>query len=99
MSETSTLIGYSGRTIGRQELALVATPAATETPRPIPHHEIIGALIETLGFRHIGVVHDEYAVSPDGMKMFGFSTSRPRWRVAASPSDSEIRMTRACVWR
>src|SRR6266404_5374784 len=26
---------------------------------------------ETLGFRHIGVVHDEYAVSPDGMKAFG----------------------------
>src|SRR6201998_2644472 len=71
MSETSTLIGYSGRTIGREELALVPTPPATETHRPIPHHEIIGALIETLGFRHIGVVHDEYAVSPDGMKMFG----------------------------
>ena len=29
------------------------------------------ALIETLGFRHIGVVHDEYAVSLDRMKMFG----------------------------
>jgi hypothetical protein len=29
------------------------------------------ALVETLGFRHIGVVHDEYAVSPDGMKGFG----------------------------
>jgi len=28
-------------------------------------------LIEGLGFRHIGVVHDEYAVSPDGMKLFG----------------------------
>jgi hypothetical protein len=71
MSETSTLIGYAGRTIGREELALVPTPAATETHRPIPHHEIVRALIETLGFRHIGVVHDEYAVSPDGMKMFG----------------------------
>ena len=71
MSETSTLIGYSGRTIGREELALVPTPPATETHRPIPHHEIVQALIETLGFRHIGVVHDEYAVSPDGMKMFG----------------------------
>ena len=71
MSETSTLIGYSGRTIGREELALVPTPAATETHRPIPHHEIVQALIETLGFRHIGVVHDEYAVSPDGMKAFG----------------------------
>ena len=99
MSETSTLIGYSGRTIGREELALVATPAATETYRPIPYHEIVGALIETLGFRHIGVVHDEYAVSPDGMKMFGFSISPPRWRAAASPSDCAIRMTRACASR
>src|SRR5207302_9050533 len=71
MSETSTLIGYAGRTIGREELTLVPTPAATETHRPIPHHEIVPALIETLGFRHIGVVHDEYAVSPDGMKDLG----------------------------
>jgi hypothetical protein len=71
MAETGTLIGYGGRTIGREELALVPTPAATATHRPIPHHEIVRALIETLGFRHIGVVHDEYAVSPNGMKMFG----------------------------
>jgi hypothetical protein len=71
MSETSTLIGYGGRTIGREELTLVPTPPATETHRPIPHHEIVQALVETLGFRHIGVVHDEYAVSPDGMKVFG----------------------------
>jgi hypothetical protein len=71
MSETSTLIGYSGRTIGREELTLVPTPPATPTHRPIPHHEIVRALVETLGFRHIGVVHDEYAVSPDGMKVFG----------------------------
>src|ERR1700722_20757500 len=71
MSESSTLIGYQGRTISREELALVPTPLATDTHRPVPHHEVIGALIETLGFRHIGVVHDEYAVSPDGMKMFG----------------------------
>jgi hypothetical protein len=71
MSETSTLIGYGGRTIGREELALVSTPPATETHRPVPHHEIVKALIETLGFRHIGVVHDEYAVSPDGIKAFG----------------------------
>jgi hypothetical protein len=29
-----------------------------------------GSVIETLGFRHIGVVHDEYAVSSDGTKAF-----------------------------
>src|SRR5438093_5811781 len=71
MSETSTLIGYQGKTIDREALALVPTPLATDTHRPIPHHEIVQALIETLGFRHIGVVRDEYAVSPDGMRMFG----------------------------
>src|SRR5436190_10351931 len=71
MSETSTLIGYQGKTIDREALALVPTPLATDTHRPIPHHEIVTALVETLGFRHIGVVRDEYAVSSDGMKMFG----------------------------
>ena len=71
MSETSTLIGYAGRTINRENLALVPTPPATATHQPVPHHEIVQALVETLGFRHIGVVRDEYAVSPDGMKMFG----------------------------
>jgi hypothetical protein len=71
MSENNTLIGYGGRTIPREELALVPTPAETNTHRPVPHHEIVQALVETLGFRHIGLVHDEYAVSPDGMKMFG----------------------------
>ena len=86
MSETSTLIGYGGRTIGHQELSLVPTPPATETHRPIPHHEIVGALIETLGFRHIGVVHDEYAVSPDGMKMLASLISQLRCRGADSPS-------------
>jgi hypothetical protein len=50
MSETSTLIGYNGRLIGHEELALVPTPPATETHHPIPCHEIVRALIETLGF-------------------------------------------------
>ena len=36
MSETSTLIGYGGRTIGREELALVPTPVATGNTPPGP---------------------------------------------------------------
>jgi hypothetical protein len=71
MSETATLIGHQGRTISREELALVQTPAATSTHVPVPHHEIVQALVETLGFRHIRVAADECAVSPDAMKMFG----------------------------
>ena len=99
MSETSTLIGYGGRTIGREELVLVPTPPATATHRPVPHHEIVEALIETLGFRHIGVVHDEYAVSPDGMKAFGVLDLATEMEDAVSPSACVIPMTRACVWR
>jgi hypothetical protein len=63
MSETSTLIGYQGRTISRPELALIQTPAATSTHVPVPHHEIVQALVETLGFRHIHVTADEHALT------------------------------------
>ena len=70
MLETGTLISY-GTKIGRAELAQVPTPAATATHRPVPHHEIVESLVETLSFRQISVVNEEYAVSPDGMKMFG----------------------------
>jgi len=69
MSE-STLISYGGK-LSREQLALMPTPPGTTTHRPIPHGEVIAALIETMGFRHIGVVKDEYAVSKDGMKLFG----------------------------
>lgn len=68
---TSTLIAGPMPKIGRTELAQIAVPEATRTHRPVPHHEIVEALVETLSFRHIGVVNEEYAVSPDGMKMFG----------------------------
>jgi hypothetical protein len=55
----------------REQLALVATPLGTETHRPVPHIEVVNGVIQTLGFRHISVVGEEYAVSKDGMKMFG----------------------------
>jgi len=68
--ETSTLLSYEGK-LTREQLALVPTPAGTPTHRPIPHIEVVNALVETLGFRHIGVVRDEFAVDRTGMKMFG----------------------------
>lgn len=57
--------------ITREELKVIPTPAGSATHQTLPHHEIVGALIETLSFRQISVVRDEYAVSGDGMKMFG----------------------------
>lgn len=69
MSETL-LIAKDGK-LTREELALVPTPQGTTTHRPVPHIEVVNGLIQTFGFRHIGVVAEEYAVSRDGMKMFG----------------------------
>ena len=57
--------------ITREELKVIPTPACSATHQPLPHFEIVGALVETLSFRQISVVRDEYAVSSDGMKMFG----------------------------
>jgi len=68
--ETSTLLSQNG-ILDRAQLALVPTPAGTATHRPIPHVDVVNALIETLGFRHIGVVQERYAVDKTGMKMFG----------------------------
>jgi len=57
--------------IGWQELKQIPVPAATLTHKLVPHHVIVEALVETLSFRHIGVVIEEYAVLFDGRKMFG----------------------------
>lgn len=67
---TMTLSAYGGR-LTRAQLSRVPTPSATATHKPIPHIAVAEKLIEAFGFRQIGVVREEYAVSADGMKMFG----------------------------
>ena len=70
MLETSTLISCTG-TITRAELANVPTPPSTATHVPIPHASVVEALVETLTHRQIAVVGEEFALSADGMEMFG----------------------------
>jgi len=72
MDQESVLIACRGTEMkSRADLALIPTPDATSTFQPVPHSRIVDALVEALGFRHISVVADEYAVSNDGMKLFG----------------------------
>jgi hypothetical protein len=71
-SMQATLVAHCGTTkVSRDELRMIPAPEGTSTFKPIPHHEVVDALVEALSFRYISVVRDEYAVSPDGMKMFG----------------------------
>ena len=68
----STLVAHCGaRKVTREELKEVPVPEATRTHLPLSHYEIVNVLEESLSFRHLSVVRDEYAVSADGMKMFG----------------------------
>lgn len=64
--------GLIGRNkLARPQLAEILPPLATATHKPISHAVLVDSIIETLSFRHINVVKDEYAVSDDGMKLFG----------------------------
>jgi hypothetical protein len=72
MSE-STLLSATGK-LTRQELALVATPAGTDTHKPIPHIQVVNSLIEGLDFRHINVTDEEYAVGKTGAKLWRILT-------------------------
>jgi hypothetical protein len=66
------LLAHTGtQLVTRDQLVQVVTPEPTTTFKPIPHSDLVNAILETLSFRHINVVKDEYAVSADGMKLFG----------------------------
>jgi hypothetical protein len=75
MPETTLIAGTdtSGK-LTRTDLALVPTPHSTSTHQVIPHIEIVHALEEQLGFRHIAIASEEYAVTKDGKNFFGVMT-------------------------
>jgi hypothetical protein len=92
----STLIASTAK-LTRLQLAAVPAPLGTPTHRPVPHVEVVEALVETLSFRHIGVVTEEYAVSKDGMKMFGvldLDTGMPGCRFSIGVRNSHDRSMR-----
>lgn len=68
----ATLVAHCGtRKVTREELKQIPVPEATRTHQPLSHYQIIEVLEEALSFRYLKVTRDEYAVSQDGMRMFG----------------------------
>src|SRR5690348_10446586 len=66
------LMAHAGaQKLTRQQLVEILPPEPTDTFKPIAHTDLVTNILETLSFRHINVVRDEYAVSQDGMKLFG----------------------------
>lgn len=72
LTSSSTLVAHCGaRKVTRDELMEIPVPEGTRTHQPLSHYEIVEVLEEALSFRYLKIVKDEYAVSQDGMKMFG----------------------------
>lgn len=73
MNDTgSVLVAHCGsRKVTRGELKDIPVPEATRSHQPLSHFEIVEVLEEALSFRSLQIYKDEYAVSNDGMKMFG----------------------------
>jgi hypothetical protein len=67
----SLMVQRGSAKVSREELREVPIPGATRTHQPLSHYQIVEALLESLSFRHLRVVKDEFAVSTNGMKMFG----------------------------
>jgi hypothetical protein len=69
----ATLLAYhpGDRKLTRDQLAMVPCPPGTATHKPIPHIELVNSVLDGLAMRQINIVSDEYAVSEDGMRMFG----------------------------
>lgn len=72
----STLIaGLQTRKISPLELALIDAPAATVSHKPVRHADFALLVEQGLQRRGIRIIHQEYAVSPDGLNMFGMMTT------------------------
>src|SRR5687768_15503412 len=66
------LIAHAGaEKVDRNFLKQLDCPPATDSFQPIPHAQLVDSVEEALAFRHISLERTEFAVSKDGMKMFG----------------------------
>jgi uncharacterized protein DUF932 len=57
--------------VSREQLALVATPTATRSFKPIPHIELVETLDEVLQLNGITIRKEQFALRRDGSTLFG----------------------------
>ncbi len=72
-----------GKFVGRDEIALVPTPEATASWKPVPHVEVIDAVTDVVKAHNWQILDEQYGLARDGQRMFGVmrinKTSSPEW--------------------
>ena len=77
------LMMSEGKFVGRDEIALVPTPAATASWKPVPHSEVIDAVTDVVRAHNWQILDEQYGLARDGQRMFGVirinRTSSSEW--------------------
>ena len=77
------LMMSEGKFVGRDEIALVPTPEATASWKPVPHSDVIDAVTEVVKAHHWQILEEQYGLARDGQRMFGVMrinrTSSTEW--------------------
>ena len=60
-----------GKFVGRDEIAMVPTPTATASWKPVPHSEIIDAVTDVVKAHRWTILDEQYGLARDGQRMFG----------------------------
>ncbi len=65
------MVDSKAKFVGRDEIALVPTPAATASWKPVPHTEVIDSVTDMVRARNWQILDEQYGLARDGQKMFG----------------------------
>ena len=65
------LMMCDGKFVSRDEIALVQTPQATESWKPVPHMEVIEAVTDVVKAHNWQILDENFGLAREGQKMFG----------------------------
>ena len=65
------LLHCGAQSVQREDLAEVRTPAPTSTWQPIPHHQLIRTVQQTLESTNLTIGAQAHSLTHDGMRYFG----------------------------
>ena len=65
------LMMCDGKFVCRDEIALVQTPPATESWKPVPHMEVIDAVTDVVKAHNWQILDENFGLAREGQKMFG----------------------------
>ena len=60
-----------GKLVGRDEIALLPTPEAAASWKPLPHSEVIDAVTEAVDTHNWTILEEQCGLARDGQRMFG----------------------------